>query len=97
MNWLKIIAFCASVTVIVLKDTPDYLKIFCLLILFFLVINFIIWIFKSIFKGGRILDNQLRKSEFTLFPGLKKRRLKKQQEEFEKKKNEISWKVWNDN
>ena len=43
------------------------------------------------------MDNQLRKSEFTLFPGLKKRRLKKQQEEFEKKKNEISWKVWNDN
>lgn len=95
MNWFKILlfAFCIS---ILLTVNVAFLQIFSIIVLVFLIINFIVWIFKGIAKGGRVLDNNLRKSEFTLFPKQRQKRLDKMKEE-EEKRNEIKWKVYNDN
>lgn len=100
MNWVKIFAFACCVGGTFFVAIP-FINIVCAIMGICLLLNFIFWIIKSIFKGvfntGRKLDNNLRKSDFTLFPGLKKKREEKQKEELKQKIDLYGWNVKNDN
>lgn len=99
MNWLKILLFAVCCGGFYASD-DRFVVVFCLICICFLILDFIIScikkIFKSFFNTGRTIDNNLRKINFSIIPGHKKRVEKRLKEE-EERKNEIKWKVYNDN